>query len=293
MVKKDKQKQSVFYTVDFEDFTYDLCRYLGASSLPTLRTKSLLKSFYNVTNLLDINNINNNKITFFCTGVAADRYPEIIKLIAEQGHEIGCHGNTHDNINSMSPENIYTSLKIAKEKLSELTKTEVQGFRAPNFSLDKYDFERLDAVSKVFNYDSSLHFSDKKEFQVWTEECPIDLIEFPVSQQNFLFSKFRVKPGGSYLKLFPSIVVRNSIIKSINKGLTPIVYLHPYDIFYGYDLLVKWNELKGIKFRSYWYIRQMQWMGLFNWSQKNKLQKIFSEFNNIGCLRDRLLKKNF
>ena len=137
-----------------------------------------------------------------------------------------------------------------------------------------------------------MHFSDKKEFQVWAEECPIDLIEFPVPQQSFLFSKFRVKPGGSYLKLFPSIVVRHSMIKSINKGLTPIIYLHPYDIYYGYDLRVKWNELKGIKLRNYWYMRQMQWMGLFNWSQKNKLQKVFSEFNNIGCLGDRLAKKH-
>ena len=288
MVKEDLHPSSVYFTIDFEDFTYDLCKFLGASKTPKLRNKSLLKCFYNIQELLDYHKQNNRKITFFCTGIVADRYPEIIKLIAEQGHEIACHGNTHNNINGMSAENVYMSLKVAKEKLSEIAKTEVKGFRAPNFSIDKYDFERLDAIAKVFDYDSSLHFSNKKEFEIWKQNSPINLVEFPVPEQKILSSRFKVKPGGSYLKLFPSVLVRRVIYKSIKKSLTPIIYLHPYDIFYGYDLLVKWSELSGAKSRIYWYLRQTQWMAAFNWNQRRKLDRIFSEFNNIGRLGDRL-----
>ena len=76
--------------------------------------------------------------------------------------------------------------------------------------------------------------------------------------------------------------------KSSNKGLAPFFYLHPYAIFYGYDLLVKWSELSGAKSRIYWYLRQTQWMAAFNWNQRRKLDRIFSEFNNIGRLGDRL-----
>lgn len=65
----------------------------------------------------------------------ADRYPDIVKVIADQGHEIACHGNFHDDICDMDADQVYMSLKEAKDKLSELAKTEVRGFRAPVFQL--------------------------------------------------------------------------------------------------------------------------------------------------------------
>ena len=36
------------------------------------------------------------KATFFVPGLTAERYPEVIKRIAEQGHEIGHHGYAHE-----------------------------------------------------------------------------------------------------------------------------------------------------------------------------------------------------
>ena len=40
MVKEDLHPSSVYFTIDFEDFTYDLCKFLGASKTPKLRNKS-------------------------------------------------------------------------------------------------------------------------------------------------------------------------------------------------------------------------------------------------------------
>jgi len=267
-----------------EDFTFDLCRFLGSSSTPALRTKSLHQSYLNITELLASTEQQASKITFFCTGVMADRYPDLIKLIAQDGHEIACHGNFHDNIFGMSPKEVYSSLQEAKEKLSRISQTEVRGFRAPRFSIDKYDFERLEAISKIFEYDSSLHFSDIAEFTKWREQCPVEVRELPVPVQTIFSPKFKVKTGGSYLKLFPVYLVKKAIHKSIDNGITPIIYLHPYDIFYDYDLLLNWSELKGVSSRGYWYVRQAQWTAAFNWDQKRKLQNIFSEFNSLGRL---------
>ena len=225
-------------------------------------------------------------MTFFCTGVAADLYPDVLKELAALGHEIACHGNFHDDVNKMTPKVLYAELKLAKDKLSQVTSKDVIGFRAPRFSIDKLDFERLDVISQLFNYDSSLHFMDQTEFNNWKSQCPVDLIEFPVPQQNLLISKFKVKLGGSYLKLFPSKFVQYAANRSVEKGLTPIFYFHPYDLYFGYSQLASWNELKGAKARAYWYLRQAQWAGLFNWGQERKVRKLFSSFSNLGTLSE-------
>jgi len=286
--KLTNDKASIYYTIDFEDFSFDLCRRIGTSNTPKLRTESLYKSYFNITELLPDKNQPGSKITFFCTGVMADRYPHLIKQIAQDGHEIACHGNFHEDIFRMSPNEIYASLKLAKQKLSEISKTEIRGFRAPSFSIAKNDFERLDVISKLFEYDSSLHFSSDTEFKDWMALCPINLREFPVPEQKITPINFKLKTGGSYLKLFPVCLVKNAIHQSLQNDITPIIYLHPYDLFYGYKLLLSWSELKGAKSRLYWYFRQTQWLGVFNWIQKQKLKNIFREFGSLGRLDGRL-----
>ena len=45
-----------------------------------------------ILNLLEQQGV---KATFFCVGKLTESFPNIIKLIANNGHEIGCHSNTH------------------------------------------------------------------------------------------------------------------------------------------------------------------------------------------------------
>jgi len=68
--------------------------------------------------------------TFFTTGDVAHRYPEIVKDIVDQGHELGCHGYSHDVFDKMNWE-------TAEEEIDEATKVlrkfyPVVSFRAPN-----------------------------------------------------------------------------------------------------------------------------------------------------------------
>jgi hypothetical protein len=286
MVMAYNSSKFAYFTVDFECFTHDFCRSVGARKKPRLRTDQLIRSLHNIQNILASSNHASTNITFFCTGISADLYPDILKEIAALGHEIACHGNFHDDVNKMKPEILYTELKLAQDKLSNVTNKEVIGFRAPRFSIDKLDFERLDIISRLFKYDSSLHFENETEFQKWKSQCPVDIIELPVPRQSLLNSKFKAKLGGSYLKLFPSYFVKHAATKSIQNGLIPIFYLHPYDLFFGYSLLASWNELKGTESRLYWYIRQFQWVGLFNWAQEKKLNNLLASFSNLGTLEE-------
>ena len=50
----------------------------------------------NILSILDERKI---KGTFFCVGGMAREFPEVVRRIADAGHEIGCHSNTHTWLN--------------------------------------------------------------------------------------------------------------------------------------------------------------------------------------------------
>ena len=63
--------------------------------------------------------------TFFCLGWIAERYPELIKEIHSQGHEIACHGYAHRLIYEQSQEEFREDIKKAKAILEDITGGEV------------------------------------------------------------------------------------------------------------------------------------------------------------------------
>ena len=275
-----------FFTVDLEDFSHDLCRQHGSLLRPALRKYELEDSYDNVSNLISRFQ-KNSKITFFCTGIMARDYPHLIKRISDDGHEIACHSYYHDHVNKTNPKDLRENILRAKGCLEDITKQEVCGFRAPRFSIEKDDYVRLEVISKIFNYDSSLHFSSKAEFLTWRRKIPFDINEFPVASQPQFGGLFNVKLGGSYFKLFPYRLMRAAAVKSHFNEITPIFYLHPYDFCSGGRFLATWNELKGLSAskRLYWFLRQYQYGVVPNWVIDRKLIALFRDFDNLGPIK--------
>lgn len=52
--------------------------------------------------ILDLLDKKNTKATFFCVGEMGVDFPEVIKRIANRGHEIACHSNRHFWLNKLS-----------------------------------------------------------------------------------------------------------------------------------------------------------------------------------------------
>lgn len=71
--------------------------------------------------------------TFFSTGDVARRYPDAIRAIVQQGHELGCHGDTHTRFSQMSPEMAATEIEQSSAVLRAFAS--VTAFRAPNLDL--------------------------------------------------------------------------------------------------------------------------------------------------------------
>src|SRR5207249_679564 len=61
------------------------------------------------------------RATFFVLGPVAERYPRLVREIADLGHEVATHGWSHTMIYRMTPETFRTELKRSIALLEELS----------------------------------------------------------------------------------------------------------------------------------------------------------------------------
>jgi len=81
--------------------------------------------------ILNVLKDKNIKATFFVVGENIDKYPEVLKRIHKEGHEIGNHGNSHKRIAFMKSQQIAKEILITEEKIHYLTNTRPTIFRVP------------------------------------------------------------------------------------------------------------------------------------------------------------------
>ena len=91
---------------------------------------------------------NNTKATFFCVGQLAVEFPNVLKRIANAGHEIGSHSNKHLWVNKMTPEEFAEDTRIALEEIENMIGEKVKSFRAPAFSIGKNNDWAFDILAE-------------------------------------------------------------------------------------------------------------------------------------------------
>ena len=81
--------------------------------------------------LLNILENNDVKATFFLCGSWVDKFPEEVKKIYENGHEIGNHSNTHPHGSKISLEENKKEIMEVHKKIKDLTGYEMDLYRPP------------------------------------------------------------------------------------------------------------------------------------------------------------------
>lgn len=81
--------------------------------------------------ILDTLDKYNVKTTFFLVEFWADRYPDMVKKIYNQGHEIGNHSATHPKMSQLNEEQIIRELKKTESKIEEISGYKTFLFRPP------------------------------------------------------------------------------------------------------------------------------------------------------------------
>lgn len=82
-------------------------------------------------NLLDILKEKGVKSTFFLVGEWVEKYPESVKAIAAQGHDVGNHSGTHPYMTKLSSGDMTSEIRSCNEKIRTLTGRTPTLFRPP------------------------------------------------------------------------------------------------------------------------------------------------------------------
>ncbi len=265
-------------TIDVEDgISIAMKDYFNIEMDPTERVVK------NVDIILEICSINNVRGTFFVLGEIAEKFPDLIKKIDSEKHEIGIHGYHHDQIFRLTPEKLKLTLLKARKLTEDITGHKVSGFRAPAFSVRLDTSWALETISDCgFDYDSSIYPSASTRYG-W-DKFPRDIcrlrlnnkksiVEVPLSVTEFMGRTFPVC-GGGYLRYYPYILTRNAF-KSISRLRPVIVYMHPYELdTENYpDYFYKALSSAGIKKRIV-----LSYYRLGKNTVRSKLDRLTSEF---------------
>jgi len=77
----------------------------------------------------------NIQATFFILGYVAERFPQLVKKIKEEGHEIASHGYSHTPITKQTPREFEEDLSKSIRILEKISGDKIWGYRAPQFTI--------------------------------------------------------------------------------------------------------------------------------------------------------------
>lgn len=221
------------FTIDVEDgISIAMRDHFNIQMDPTERVKT------NTEIILSLLESHQVKATFFILGEVARKYPELVKKISRQGHEIGAHGYSHKQYYLLPPEDVKQEVFTTKALLEDITGRSVFGHRAPAFSIMPTTAWALSIIEEVgFIYDSSImpirtsHYGwpgIRRDIHALLLPDDRKLIEVPLSVVNIL-GKTIPACGGGYLRYFPYGFTRKAF-QIIQSQRPVIVYLHPYEL---------------------------------------------------------------
>ncbi len=194
--------------------------------------------YHNTHKVLDAFAQRGVKGTFFVLGLAAEKAPDMVRAIADAGHEVQSHGYGHELVYTLTPDQFRADLERARKLLEDITGRRIYAYRAPAFSIRVENLWALDVIVETgHTYDSSVFPVVMKRYGI--EGAPwhpyklrtpagYDLIELPVACYRIVGRRVPVG-GGGYFRLFPYFVIR-AALRQMNAASQPAtIYMHPYE----------------------------------------------------------------
>lgn len=83
------------------------------------------------TRIMEILRKHEVKVTFFMTGGWVESYPDDVKMILAEGHDLGNHSESHPNMSQLSDSEKENELMTVHNRVKELTDYEMFLFRPP------------------------------------------------------------------------------------------------------------------------------------------------------------------
>jgi polysaccharide deacetylase family protein (PEP-CTERM system associated) len=190
----------------------------------------------NTVRLLNLFRAHRVEATFFVLGWVAERFPDLVKEIEREGHEVASHGFSHRLLTFMQPEEFRADLQRSLEVLARVTRQEVRGFRAPSFSLTRKTLWAVSIMKESgIQYDSSVFpvgFHPEygmADAELQPHQLAEGLTELPMGVAEVAGCKIPCS-GGGYFRLYPYATTRWLMRKCNEQGRAVIFYLHPWEL---------------------------------------------------------------
>lgn len=222
-----------------------------------------------------MNQSNNQEATFFVLGWIAEKYPELIRELADKGYEIGSHTHLHQLAYNQDRQTFKNDVERSIKTLEDCIGKKVISFRAPGFSIteqNKWAFQVLFELG--IKIDCSVFPAGRAHggFPAYDVAVPsllsyngVTIKEFPINTLD-AFGKPIIFSGGGYFRLAPYLLLK----KWMQKSEYVMTYFHPRDFDFEQPLVPGLSLSR--RFKSYVGLR----------GAKNKLLKITNDFDFIS-----------
>ncbi|MCG7866395.1 MAG: polysaccharide deacetylase [gamma proteobacterium symbiont of Stewartia floridana] len=239
MISQNRQINAI--TVDVED-------YYQVSAFNKQVTKADWEGYEsrvydNTHRILKIFDDNSIKGTFFVLGWVAERNKKLITEISELGHEVACHGYSHDLVYNQTPDKFLEETRKSKAILEDIIGKPIKGYRAASYSITEKSLWALDILTECgFSYDSSIFPIMHDRYGIpGAKTMPHrlktakgnEIIEFPLSTVGIAKRRLPVS-GGGYFRLFPYWLSKAGLNRVNRNDQMPFIfYMHPWEIDEG------------------------------------------------------------
>lgn len=190
----------------------------------------------NVERILQMLDDHGTKATFFTLGWIAERHPQVVRRIVEQGHELASHGYGHERASDLTEAAFFSDIDSAKKILEDLSGCPVTGYRAPSFSIGEGNLWAFDCLERAgYRYSSSIYPIRHDHYGMpdaprFAHRVRGALVEVPVTTARLLNRNWPAS-GGGYFRLMP-YALSSWLLRQVNKndGQPVIFYFHPWEI---------------------------------------------------------------
>jgi polysaccharide deacetylase family protein (PEP-CTERM system associated) len=191
----------------------------------------------NVDRILELFDRHGAKATFFTLGWIAQRYPEMVRRLVEQGHELASHGWSHVRVTRQDTEAFRQDVVRTKALLEDISGQEIMGYRAASYSIGSTNLWALDVLYETGHRYSSSIFPIKHDLYGMPEAPRFafrpfagDFFEFPVTTVR-VGGRNLPCGGGGWFRLVPYAGMRWAM-RRVNRvdGESAIFYFHPWEI---------------------------------------------------------------
>ena len=190
--------------------------------------------------ILDLLGKYQTKATFFVLGRVADKFPDIVRKIADEGHDIGSHGYDHVLIYDQTPEEFENDLQKSLKALEYITKNRIETYRAPSYSITRKSLWALEILEKNgIKIDSSIIPSQNSRFGIDTAPAEPFWIDFGGSKGHI----FEIPPttfkilgrriplcSGFFFRIIPYWLIDTVFQKKIKQAVPSMLILHNWEI---------------------------------------------------------------